>query len=317
VLAALVGLSVVALEPAQGTAHPGLEHQESALSQAIAASPADPELRRRRAAIRRERGDWRGALKDLAVASRSAGDDPRILLEEARARIDGGQRRRGEALLDRALGGALDPRDLAGAAELRAALREARGDLEGARADYDAAARAQPTVDRYLHRGRIDEARGELAAAIEGYREGVARLAGAVVLERALVRVLAAAGRHREALVRVDAMIARAPIAASWRLERAAILEARGDAGAAERARLVALAEIDGALARRPVALHRMTRARCLAALGRRDEALAEAEALARSDPKLPGIADLLAEVRGAPARPPAAFATRTRGEGR
>ncbi|MEZ4385787.1 MAG: hypothetical protein R3A79_31000, partial [Nannocystaceae bacterium] len=93
VMAALVGLALVAEAP-QVAAHAGLGHQEAALTRAIQASPNDPELRLRRASIRRERGDWRGALTDLAAASRRAGDDPRRILEEAKARLDGGQRRR-------------------------------------------------------------------------------------------------------------------------------------------------------------------------------------------------------------------------------
>ncbi|MEZ4385628.1 MAG: tetratricopeptide repeat protein, partial [Nannocystaceae bacterium] len=214
--------------------------------------------------------------------------------------LDGGQRRRGEALLGRVLAATSAPREVAEAAELRAEIREARGELEGARADYDVAVRARPTVEGYLRRGRVDEARGELAAAIAGYEEGAAELAGAVVLERALIHALTAAARHPEALRRVDALIARAPLAASWRLERADVLEDRGDAAAAERERLVALAEIDDAIARRPVALHRLTRARCLAAIGRRAEALAEAEALARENPKLAGVAAIVTELRAA-----------------
>jgi len=298
-LGALLCLVLAGVEAPSAAAHPGLDHQEGAVSRQLRAAPNDPELRLRRASIRRERGDWRGALADLAVASRNSKEkDPRVLLEEARARIDGGQQRRGESLLSRALAGELGSRDAGDAFELRARLREARGDSVRARADYDAALRAQPSVERYLRRGRIDELQGDLEAAIVGYRAGVEALAGAVVLERGLVRALGRAGRHQEALVRVDALIARSPLAAAWRLERASLLEGSGAVAAAERERLVALEEIEAVLRRRSSALHRLTRARCLAALGRRTEALTEAEALAKSYPKLGGVAELVAELR-------------------
>lgn len=218
-------------------------------------------------------------------------------LERARLRADAGDPAGAEEALASALAGPLPPGERGEAHELRARLRLGRGDPEGARADLTAAIEARPTPERYLLRGRIDEAAGDLDAAARGYREGLDHLGGAVVLELALIRVERERGHLALAIARIDALIRRAPVAADLRLERAAILAAAGDREGAEAELGRALQEIDGVLERRPSALHALTRARILAALGRRAEARTIAAAIEREHPKLPQAAALIAEL--------------------
>ncbi len=308
-LAVLVLGAAAAVAPVGADAHPGARAEERSLTSA-ADGGLDPEAALRRAAARRELGDLDGAADDVARAA-ATGLAPPAQLAHERARLASarGDATAAEGFHDDALRAARPD----GAAEatvlyvetlaLRAALRTARGATEDARSDWDAAFATRPTADFALARGRLDERHGDLARAADGYREAL-RAVDAVALRRALAALELRRERWDAALAVAEEAL-RAPSArVDWLLVRA---DAQQGAGRAERAaadRKAALTEADRALAARPSDLRQLARGRALLALGRRGEALREAEAVLRLRPSLSEARDLLDAARE-PARPP------------
>lgn len=292
-LALVVGVAVSRGALAHEDAGPRLRALDGALERA----PGDVGLLVERARMRRLGGMIEGASADLRRAHDLAPERGEPWLEVAR--LDDARGDRGRALADLAAALAapvLGASARAEALDLRALIHEDAGRLDHARADLDAAVTVVPTPERVLARGRVDEARGDLEAAAEGYRDGIRRLGPAVVLVRALVRVARARGDLELALTAVDAVMAGAQVKAEWRLERATLLAAAGDASGARREREAALAELD---ATRASDLRRLLRARALIGLGRLEEARREVDGARERGARLPGLERLDACLKG------------------
>lgn len=295
-LALVVGVALSRGALAHKDAGPRLR----ALDHALERAPEDAGLLVERARLRRTSGAFEGAFADLRRAHEVAPLRGEPWLEAAR--LDDARGDRARALVDLAAALAapvLGASARAEALELRAMIHEEAGRLDRARADLDAAVAVAPTPERVLARGRVDEARGDLEAAAGGYRDGIARLGAAVVLVRALVRVSRARGDLEVALAAVDAVMPGAKVKAEWRLERAALLAAAGDAGAARREREAAIAELDAIRGRRASELHRLLRARALVGLGRLEEARREVDAARERGARLDGFKTLDACLKG------------------
>ncbi|MGF1554354.1 MAG: tetratricopeptide repeat protein [Paracoccaceae bacterium] len=132
--------------------------------------------------------------------------------------------------LDRAV--ALDP-DMAAARVSRAQVRERRGDVDGALADYEAAIEADPQAAApRLAQGRLLLATGEAEAALESLDVAVARAPDWAANYRARGAAHYALGRYAEAERDFSTVIARAPGDAEAWLNRAQARAATGSATA-------------------------------------------------------------------------------------
>jgi tetratricopeptide (TPR) repeat protein len=262
-LVAVAFLSLVTMSAAD--AHEEPRATLLRLDAAVAAAPADLELRLRRSEQRRWAGDLVGAIEDLNTASRLAPSDLRVVRERGLARHAMGAP---GALddLDRYLDGAGD-RPAVGALAARAAIHEAAGRAVEAVADLDRAVHLAPTPDLCIRRGALQESLGRPADAARGYRDCADRLGGAVVLRLAAVRVERSRGEPGRALEVVDQLLDARPTHPSWLLLRADVLVELQRPAEARAARLVALAEVERKLRRRNSAQLRAQRATILAAV--------------------------------------------------
>jgi tetratricopeptide (TPR) repeat protein len=274
-------------------AHAGVSSEIAALTQKIEQAPNDVGLRLARAALLRRQGDLESAMADLRVVEHRDPASRPLMLERALTRKELGNLRGALADLDRYLGSGPPRSD---ALVARAELYAARGELERARADYDAAVQRAATPELVLSRGRIDEALGKLERAAKGYEEGLTKLGGALVVQLALIRVERARGRFPRALGLVTELVEASPAKADWLLLRAEIHDQARQPANARRDRLRALAELDRALATRPTALKRLSRAKAYLALGRAREARIDLDRVVRQAPRLEEARALLAE---------------------
>lgn len=276
-------------------AHPGSSRAIAAISAEIERSPSDARLRLERAALHRRAGDLQAAMADLRVVEHVAPEARRLRLERALVRKALGNAAGALSDLDRFL--ASGPATAA-ALCARAELLEARGDAARARADYDAAIRLGATPELVLARGRIDESRGDLERAASGYEEGLRLLGGALTVRLALVRVERARSRWGRAAALVSELIEASAARADWLLLRAEIHDQAKQPARARSDRRRALAELDAAIAKRPTALKRLSRAKAYLALGRRAAAIAELERVVEQAPKLTEARALLASAK-------------------
>lgn len=268
-------------------AHPPEDETLAGLDRALVRDPADLGLRVRRAEARLRAGALELCAADLAEVLLRAPSRPDALVLSARLHLARGDRARARALLDRVL--AAEP--YAPAARDRDALRTQEGDLDGARADLDLALAKHPEPDGFLERARLDRARGDGLALVDGLADG-ARRTGAIVLVEAHVEALVEQRRTAEAIAAATAASERHASAPELLLLRARALEAAGDRAAALRDRQRALSEIDRALSHRDSDLLRLSRVRALRALGRTREARRLQAAI---DARSPGLARAIA----------------------
>ncbi len=282
---------------ATAAAHPGATTEIRDTSARIHDAPDDVELRLRRADLYRRAEHYRDALADLRVVARLDPDRRELLLQRALVHVAMGKtaaaRRDLDAFVDGGEANAL-------AYWTRAKLRRDTDDLEGARADYDAAIALGSTPDAYLERAAVDEARGDLEAAAAGLAEGCEGHAPPVVLMLARVDVERRRGATAIALELVDQLLATAPHRADWTLTRAEILTELGRDDEALADRLRALAFAEAAVVGRGSALHRLTRGRVYLALGETTAARDEFAWVLTHAPHLTEAASLLASAKRA-----------------
>lgn len=292
----LAGGLVVAAH-AGAEAHPGYDARLESLSERIAASPSDRGLRLQRAEAYRRAGHFHDALRDLAVIAREDPDDTAMRIERALVHIARGRARAAERDLD----AAIDRGPASATAHWeRAKLHEVAGRLAAAREDLDAAIALGGTPDLYLDRARVDAAQGDLVAAAAGLAQGCSELSDPVVLRLALVDAERRRGAPAEALAVVDAMLVTAPRRADWVLLRGDVLGELGRDGEALGERLRALALSHAAIANRPTAAHRMSRARIYLALSLPRSALPDLEAVVATAHDLPEARALLRRAKEA-----------------
>lgn len=153
----------------------------------------------------------------------------------------------------------------------RARLRLEAGQLELARADYDAAIPLSPTPELILERGLLDDARDEPEDLIAGYREGLELLGPAVTVQLALVDAERRGGHPRLALEQVDELLSLSPARPDWILMRAELLDRLDQpvAGLIQRAWALYVARRN--LQRRPTQSNRLMLARAESALTPQD----------------------------------------------
>jgi tetratricopeptide (TPR) repeat protein len=130
--------------------------------------------------------------------------------------------------------------------EALARARFVAGDLDGAATMIEDACARFPRWISLLHlRGVIARGRGDDAGAEAALRHTLELAPGHTPSTILLARIACLAGRFDEALATLDAAIARAPQDAALHVERAEVLAARGDRGAALEVLLARLRDVD------------------------------------------------------------------------
>lgn len=291
---ALIGAAIL---PAHALAHPGYDASIHAASEEVAAHPHDRAVRLKRVELYRRAGHLHDALSDLRVLAREDPNDPAMLVERALVLIAQGRSRAAERDLDAAI--ALGSTSITARWE-RAKLRERAGRLDEAREDLDAAITLGGTPDLYLDLARVHAARGDLDAAASTLAAGCDALSDAVVLRLRLVQVHRERDRPAEALAELDGLLDRAPGRADWVLLRGELLDDLSRPAEALGERLRALALANAAIARRPTALHRLSRARVYLALHLPHAAIDDLQRVAAIAPDLPEAHALLRRAKEA-----------------
>ena len=120
---------------------------------------------------------------------------------------------------------------------------------------------------------------------------------GALLVKLALIRVEIRGKRYVEALDLIDEEIARAAVKTEWFLRRAEVLTMARKKKEADRVLQQALAEANRVLSKRATALHLLSRARVLKALGNTDAAVRDVEMALTKSPRYKGAIDLLSEL--------------------
>jgi tetratricopeptide (TPR) repeat protein len=280
-------------------AHPGYLADVARLTQQLDVAPT-ADLFLRRAERYRLLAQWENAASDLAAAERLGASPVQVALERGQTLAAAGDTAQALAELDRylALGGA-------SAAGLRAHAR-----LHASAGRYDAAALdlarvlaagADPEVclelaDVELARRRTEDAARMLERCLQ-------QLGGAVVVRKKLIDVRLLQHDHAAAAAVARAAMPGLSVKAEWRLIAADALTRAGSRAEARQELEAALAELDGVLAgRRAGGLHQLLRARALAGLGRKKEALAQLDALLAAQQNFEEAKALRAQL-AAPAR--------------
>ncbi len=274
-------------------AHQGPDAELRGLDARLRQEPDNAELHLDRAALLRRTGELGAAMADLRAAAH-LGASRRVHLERALVRKQLGNLRGALADLNRFFAaGAPTHAALVARGEVHEALKL----LDQAHADFGAAIRLGATPELVLRRGAIDERRGRLEQARDGYEKALPQLGNALVLRLALIRVERALKRPAAALAVINELLDASPANADWLLLRAEVKLESGDAAGALRDRRRALKELDARIALRPTALALVSRARAHRALGNDGDAIADAKAALGLAPKLEDAKRLHAEL--------------------
>ncbi|MGE4633605.1 MAG: hypothetical protein AAEJ47_11265 [Planctomycetota bacterium] len=167
----------------------------------------------------------------------------------------------------------------------RSAVRESLGDIDGAIIDLARVHAVNPDLEKTLRLGMLYEKRKAPGIAASLYRKMIARSGDSALLSISLIRAETDSGHHDEALALVDVKLQSAALKAPWLQRKAEILTAAGREVEAEMVLKEALKDLDAIFKRRPVPIHRVTRARILRQLGRLDEARSELEMVLQQAP--------------------------------
>jgi len=277
---------------AAALAHPGLHHDIERVTLMIDADPGRPDLYLDRAVYERLDQQYDEALTDLETVRRLEPGNVPLPLERGLTLSALGRDAEAEKSLTRYIDGS-GPKS-APAYAGRADIRARTGRVTAAIADYTAAIGIEADIEYYLERGALQEKAGRWNDAAAGYREGLAKLGGAVNLRLALIRAEVEAGRPAAAITTIDEAMNRPGIQTEWLLRKADVLEGMGRTDEARAERELALAEADRAIEGRATGIHLMARAKVLLALGQTGSAEADLRAALNKSPRYSEARDLL-----------------------
>jgi predicted Zn-dependent protease len=250
--AVALALGLPALPAAPAHAHGDLHDQIAAVSAELRQHPRDALLFHKRGELLRAHHSYRAALADYARAERL---DPAlhvVLLSRGRALLESGAPGPAQRALSSFL--AREP-EHPEALLLRARANARLSRFAAAEADFARAlARiADPLPDLFLERAANLAAGAQPDAALAALEAGMQRLGPLVTLEEAALEIELGQTRYDRALVRIDRMLAAAPVKAPLLARKAKLLARAGQAEAAQAAR----AEAQAAIAALPPAKRR------------------------------------------------------------
>ncbi len=181
----------------------------------------------------------------------------------------------------------------------RGRIRGRTGRPELAIADFTAAISIHPALELYLARGQLEESLGKLNEAAAGYRDGLSRLGGAILLKTALIRVEIARKRYEVALKLIDEELSRTSVKTAWYLRRADVFAALGELKKAQFELELALAEANRVLGKRPTVIHLLSRAKVYIAMDRLEDAKRDLQLAFRKAPRFSEANALWKELEG------------------
>ncbi|MDE0961461.1 MAG: hypothetical protein OSB09_11850 [Planctomycetota bacterium] len=167
----------------------------------------------------------------------------------------------------------------------RSGIRERLGDIDGAIIDLSRVHAIRADLESVLRLGSLYEKRDAPGLAATLYRQMIERAGESALLTISLIRASSASGQHEEALSLIEKQLKNAALKAPWLQRKAEVLTAAGRAEEAQAVLILALNDLDQIFKRRPVPIHRVTRARILRLLGRLDEAQEELEKVLQQAP--------------------------------
>lgn len=293
-VAALVCLALFGLGASDVRAHPGLHEDIVRATSALEQDPENADLYARRAHYYRLGGHLEEALTDLMRARNLEPGNMAVALGLGLTLSALGRDHEAEAELNRFI--STGSRSVRAFSE-RAAVRARGGRFPEAIADYTEAIEIQRDIELYLRRGQLQEATGDLSAAVVGYFDGFEHLGGAVTLRLALIRVETQRGEYDSALAYIDQELQRAPVKTTWYLRRAEVLRAAGRAEEAELALDMALTEANQVIEKRATGIHLFSRAKVYAAMGRTDEARQDLENVLFRSPRFSAAQALMEQL--------------------
>lgn len=271
------------IEASPVAVHDGVHMDVDRVTREIKASEDPGPLYLLRARLCRAHGRPELGLQDLQMA-RGCGIDPFAeKLERALCHRDMARPQQALRLLDELAEAPGNP-SLEVFSE-RSAVRESLGDIDGAIIDLARVHAVNPDLEKTLRLGMLYEKRKAPGIAASLYRKMIARSGDSALLSISLIRAETDSGHHDEALALVDVKLQSAALKAPWLQRKAEILTAAGREAEAEMVLKEALKDLDAIFKRRPVPIHRVTRARILRQLGRLDEARSELELVLQQAP--------------------------------
>ncbi len=256
---------------ATASAHPGETAELRQLGGRIRGDPQNVALRIRYAETATRAGHLHDALAQASEIARLEPGEREVHRIRGEIWLARGRWKNAEREFTAYLSDGVENAGSGRAYAARARLRRDAGQLELARADYDAAIPLSPTPELVLERGELDEARNDLLAAATGYREGLALLGPAVTIRLALIDAQARRGQPRLALESLDELLSHSPTRSDWILMRAELLDRLEQPIAGLVHRVAALYIAHRNSRRRPTQSNRLALARAQSALALRD----------------------------------------------
>lgn len=274
-------------------AHSDIDPDIQELTEELKEEPNNVELLIRRGQTYRTNGQYLESLQDLDQAWLLDRDNRLIVLERAMTLSALKRDKEAEAALDEFLRDPSHSKRMFALAE-RAFIRARTGRTALAIADFTSTIELQPTIELFLTRGRLQESLGQYEAAAAGYQEGLSKLGNAILLKKALIRVLLAQNQYGQALGLVNQEAARSPVKTPWHLQKAEILDKMGQPEESRRAHAQALSEANRVLKKRSTAMQLLARAKVLHAMGRVEEAKRDLREARQKAPRFSEVDDLL-----------------------
>jgi tetratricopeptide (TPR) repeat protein len=275
------------------SAHSGMDPEIEKLTEKLTKDPKNVGLLIRRGQIYRTNGKFIESLQDLEQAWLLDRENRTIIFQRALTLSALGRDREAEAALTDYLQEESDPKRILALAE-RAHIRARTGRLELAIADFTSAIQLQPTIELYLIRGQLQESRGNLEAAEEGYLDGLTKLGNAILLKKNLIRVQIAQNQYDRALALVNEEVTRSSVKTPWYQQQAEILAKMGKPEASRLAYQQALSEANRVLGKRSTAMQLLARAEVYYAMGRVEEAKRDLREAVKKAPRFAEADDLL-----------------------
>ncbi len=209
--------------PLQLRAHGVTSEQVKQLTAQIQRTPNNADLYLRRGELHRHLGHTKAALADFDKVQKLAPERLEVAVYRARLYLQANVPERAQLVLDRYL--KLRP------THTEAVLLRAQANTKiGARAlaiqDYTTALTrlAQPKPELFLARAQLQVEGNQLAAALTGLDEGIAKLGSLVTLQWLAIEVEMKRKRWDAALTRLDLLAAQSERKESWLVQRAEIL---------------------------------------------------------------------------------------------
>jgi len=267
-------------------AHSDVDPEIAEVTAELADQPTNVDLLLQRGQLYRFNGKLMESLYDLEKAWLLDPDNHKVGMERCRTLVALGRDHEAEPVLDQYLQGESGSSRVTALVE-RAQLYARTKRTALAIADFSEALTFYPTVEIYLARGHLQEGLGQLDAAAAGYLDGLSQLQQASILRRELIRVKMAQAQYTEALTLIDQELAEASGKTEWYLRRAEVLAAMGQTEEVDKAHVLALAEANRVLAKRPSALKRLARAKVYQAMGQLEAAKQDLRLVMEAAPSL------------------------------